>query len=198
SAAMTLRPKILTRACRTILRSTTPITRIHIGGRIRNNLWSGRRLLVRPAASSARAERGLVPGPHHLNGLAIHPGLINVPLHDWQRTYETDILVGTGPAAEQVFNLSSDGLGNKIIGTGFNCSRGVTPWGTVLSAEENFQGSVARFPSGPNVGEINLTSSFYIGVQEQVKPDGTQLDYIADTTGAEFGQVGEKYGWLVE
>ena len=30
------------------------------------------------------------------------------------------------------------------------------------------------------------------------EPDGTQLSYIADTTGAEFGQVGEKYGWLVE
>jgi hypothetical protein len=27
---------------------------------------------------------------------------------------------------------------------------------------------------------------------------GTQLDCIADTTGAEFGLVGEKYGWLVE
>jgi secreted PhoX family phosphatase len=31
-----------------------------------------------------------------------------------------------------------------------------------------------------------------------VKPDGTQLSYIVETTGAEFGQVGEKYGWLVD
>ncbi len=111
---------------------------------------------------------------------------------------DDDYLVGTGPAASQVFDLSSDGLGNKIIGTGFNCSGGTTPWGTVLSAEENFQGSVARFTSGPNLDQINLASSFYIGVQEEVAPDGTQLGYIADTTGAEFGQVGEKYGWLVE
>lgn len=85
-------------------------------------------------------------------------------------------LIGTGLAATQVFNLSSDGLGNKIIGTGFNCSGGTSPWGTILSAEENFQAYVT----------------------ETVNPNGTQTDYTEDTTGAIFGQVGEKYGWMVE
>lgn len=93
-----------------------------------------------------------------------------------------NFLVGTGPAATQVFNISSDGLGNRIIGTGFNCSGGTTPWGTVLSAEENFQGSAA----------------FFVGVTEGVNPNGTQTGYAAGTTGAEFGLVGEKYGWMVE
>jgi secreted PhoX family phosphatase len=109
---------------------------------------------------------------------------------------DEDYLVGTGPAANNVFNrVNSDGLGKKIIGTGFNCSGGVTPWGTVFSAEENFQGSVV-LTTGTD--QINLASSFYVGVQEQVKPDGTQLDYIPGTVGAEFGLVGEKYGWMVE
>ena len=142
---------------------------------------------------------------HLLSGLGVNKnrsdGYQNV--FGWgptaHETGDDNYLVGTGPAATQVFNLSSDGLGNKIIGTGFNCSGGVTPWGTVFSAEENFQGSTARFPAGdPNAGKVNLAASFYIGVQEEVKPDGTQLGYVADTTGAEFGQVGEKYGWLVE
>src|SRR5215468_2159006 len=70
-------------ACPTIWRSTIPITRIPIGGPIRANPWSGRRLLVRPAASSVKDEHGLVPVPNRLNGLAIHPGLINDPLHHW-------------------------------------------------------------------------------------------------------------------
>jgi len=91
-------------------------------------------------------------------------------------------LIGTGPAATDVFPNSSDGLGNRIIGTAFNCSGATTPWGTVLSAEENFQGS----------------SLFFVGVTEDVLPDGTQTAYIPGTTGAEFGLVGEKYGWLVE
>ncbi|MUL37127.1 PhoX family protein [Gloeocapsopsis dulcis] len=95
---------------------------------------------------------------------------------------DNNYIIGTGPAAKEVFNLSSDGLGNKIIGTGFNCSGGTTPWNTILSAEENFQAS----------------SAFFNGVTEAVKPDGTQLEYIEGTVGAEFGLVGEKYGWMVE
>ncbi|MBE8971279.1 PhoX family phosphatase [Nostocales cyanobacterium LEGE 12452] len=89
---------------------------------------------------------------------------------------DKNYLIGTGPAASQVFNLSSDELGNKIIGTAFNCSGGKTPWGTILSAEENFQNSVT----------------------EGVKANGTQTDYTEKTVGKTFGLVGEKYGWIVE
>jgi len=95
---------------------------------------------------------------------------------------DDNYLIGTGPAASEVFPLSSDGLGNKIIGTGFNCSGGTTPWGTILSAEENFQGSTA----------------FFVGVTEPVNNNGTQTGYVSGTTGAAFGLVGEKYGWMVE
>jgi uncharacterized protein len=109
-------------------------------------------------------------------------------------------LIGTGPAATEVMAHSSDGLGNKIIGTGFGCSGALTPWGTVLSCEENFQGGAG---------------AFFVGVQENVLPDGTQTGYVVGTpatftdpvsgqtfhnytTGTFFGLVGEKYGWVVE
>lgn len=95
---------------------------------------------------------------------------------------DNNYLEGTGPGATEVFSLSSDGLGNRIIGTAYNCSGGTTPWGTILTAEENFQGS----------------ETFFVGVQEQVLPNGTQTGYVEGTTGAEFGLVGEKYGWMVE
>jgi uncharacterized protein len=99
------------------------------------------------------------------------------------RQGDNNYLVGTGPAATQVFaQVNSDGLGNRIIGTAYNCSGGTTPWGTILSAEENFQGSEA----------------FFVGVQENVKPNGGQTSYARGTTGEEFGLVGEKYGWMVE
>ena len=51
----------------------------------------------------------------------------------------SDMLV-TGPAAKNVLlQTSSDPVGEKISGTINNCSGGKTPWGTVLTAEENFQ-----------------------------------------------------------
>ncbi|NEP91192.1 MAG: DUF839 domain-containing protein [Okeania sp. SIO2C2] len=92
------------------------------------------------------------------------------------QTGDQNFLVGTGPAATDVFPLSSDGLGNRIIGTAFNCSGGTTPWGTILTAEENFQGSVT----------------------EAVLPNGTQTGYDDEGIGFAFGLVGEKYGWMVE
>jgi uncharacterized protein len=95
---------------------------------------------------------------------------------------DQNYLIGTGPAAAEVFTKSTDGLANRIIGTGYNCSGGTMPWGTILTAEENFQGS----------------SLFFVGVTEGVKPDGTQTGYTDGTTGKEFGLVGEKYGWMVE
>jgi uncharacterized protein len=96
---------------------------------------------------------------------------------------DQNYLIATGLAATQVFEqINTDGLGNKIIGTGFNCSGGTSPWGTILSAEENFQGS----------------AEFFVGVTEAVKPNGTQTGYAAGTTGEKFGLVGEKYGWMVE
>ncbi len=96
---------------------------------------------------------------------------------------DSNYLIGTGPAATDVFaRLSADGLGNRIIGTAFSCAGTVTPWGTVLVGEENSEGSARR----------------HMGVQGQTRRDGTQTGYILRTAGFSFGLVGEKYGWIVE
>ncbi|MGQ9864984.1 MAG: PhoX family protein [Pseudanabaenaceae cyanobacterium] len=126
---------------------------------------------------------------HLLSGLAINAERTDAyrTVTSWgERSHQrgdNNFLIGTGPAARDVFEgVNADGLGNRIIGTGFNCSGGVSPWGTVFSCEENFQASTASFN----------------GVQEDTQPNGTQTGYIPQTTGAEFGLVGEKYGWVVE
>lgn len=126
---------------------------------------------------------------HGLSGLALNTsrGLPtawgNMPHQKGDMGY----LEGTGPGATDVFaGVNADGLGNRIIGTFANCSGGHTPWGTVLSAEENFQ----------IFGNV--------GVQESVLPNGSQTGFpvgtpaAAPTTASVFGLYGEKYGWLVE
>jgi uncharacterized protein len=100
------------------------------------------------------------------------------------------LLNSTGPAVA-IFKKTAgqgyiDKLGDKIVGTFQNCAGGTTPWGSVLSAEENIQ----------------------VQVPEPVFADGTSFDPIErpfnitdeELTGLGnvFGLAGNKYGWIVE
>jgi hypothetical protein len=171
-----------------VIGSSFPTTRGRdLLGEFMYNMGGSILRIVKNRAGRYRVEQGrpINRRIHGLSGLGINSQRTDgyQTVISWNgRQGDNNFLIGTGAASTEVFPLSSDRLGNRIIGTGFNCSGGVTPWGTVFSAEENFQGS----------------SAFFVGVQEGVKPDGTQTGYITGTTGAEFGLVGEKYGWMVE
>jgi len=96
----------------------------------------------------------------------------------------------SGPAAA-VFRQGEplgyrDGLGERIIGTFANCAGGSTPWGTVLSAEENFQSQVSEAVHADGSASSPAARPFHW--------DGTRLDGL----GNPFGLAGNKYGWMVE
>jgi uncharacterized protein len=123
----------------------------------------------------------------------------------WERTYsEADrritgisglknpqrYLRCTGPA-QQVFRKSKgqgylDGLGDRIIGTFGNCAGGTTPWGTVLSGEENFQNQVAEAVYSDGTPFSPSNKRFFVD-QEELFGQGNVL-----------GLAGHKYGWIVE
>ncbi|MCB4394164.1 DUF839 domain-containing protein [Synechococcus sp. HB1133] len=99
-------------------------------------------------------------------------------------------LRSTGPAT-RVFEAASrqgydDGLGSAVIGTFANCGGGTTPWGTVLSAEENFQSQVPEpvFADGSSVAPS----------QRPFLCRERKLQGLGNV----YGLAGNKYGWMVE
>lgn len=99
-------------------------------------------------------------------------------------------LSATGPAVA-VFEKKQkrgyeDNLGVRIIGTLANCAGGTTPWGTVLSAEENFQAQIPEPVLADGSSADPARNSFYIDNR-----------FIAGQ-GNVFGLAGNKYGWMVE
>ena len=96
----------------------------------------------------------------------------------------------SGPAAA-VFRARErlgydDGLGDRVIGTFSNCAGGVTPWGTVLSAEENFQDQVAEAVFADGSASPPAQQPFQFG-EQRVRGLGNP-----------FALAGNKYGWMVE
>jgi len=66
-------------------------------------------------------------------------GIEVVPSHYNRRiTLDTTFEVRGPAAGSDYLKTSADPTGTRVRGTQNNCSGGVTPWGTVLSGEENF------------------------------------------------------------
>lgn len=107
-------------------------------------------------------------------------------------TPDTEVHLSGPAAGHERLKTEQDPSGRKVMGTLNNCSGGMTPWGTVLSGEENFHEYFA--------GELQTTDESAnharYGVSGQVDYALHQMDrrFHLDQTPHEPN----RFGWVVE
>ncbi|MDF2093188.1 PhoX family phosphatase [Knoellia sp. 3-2P3] len=109
-----------------------------------------------------------------------------------RRVTATTAFAVDGPAAgHPLLQTSADPSGRRVLGTIGNCAGGTTPWGTVLSGEENFQGyfKASSIPADQDAAyrRYGITGS------------GRGWERVDDRfdTGAEPNEV-NRFGYVVE
>ncbi|TAP45222.1 PhoX family phosphatase [Arthrobacter sp. S39] len=98
----------------------------------------------------------------------------------------------TGPVAGSALVKSvADPTGRAIRGTLGNCAGGTTPWGTILSGEENFNGYFVSPGTSASDKRYGLTSNATARKWELDDPR-------FDTRNAGYENEANRFGWIVE
>lgn len=97
-----------------------------------------------------------------------------------------------GPAAgSELLQTAADEEGRWVKGTLGNCAGGTTPWGTILSGEENFTGYFVADPNRPDADRYGLTD-------EPSAYGFETIDPRFDATRADYANEPNRFGWIVE
>ncbi|MBA2469859.1 MAG: PhoX family phosphatase [Chloroflexia bacterium] len=103
----------------------------------------------------------------------------------------------TGPAAGiDLLKTSEDATGTMVLGTLNNCAGGYTPWGTVLTGEENFQQYFANLALLPVDDPIRVAHERY-GLNEGTS-DRLWEDYYPRFDVSQEPNEPFRFGWIVE
>ncbi|WP_121253304.1 PhoX family protein [Nocardioides ferulae] len=131
-------------------------------------------------------KRGKVPG----SWLTVNPSRTR---HNRRITANTAFKL-TGPAAGDArLKTSADPSGTKVLGTLNNCAGGTTPWGTVLSGEENFN---QYFEKSGDIDPAYAESYARYGISGSGGRGWHHVDPRFDLT--EEPHEPFRFGWVVE
>ncbi len=109
-------------------------------------------------------------------------------------TANTPFTVAGPLAGAPILRTAADPAGRTILGTLGNCAGGTTPWGTVLSGEENFNGyfrTAAPSTASPELGRYGLADKPSTYGWESIDPR-----FDARVAGNELEP--NRFGWIVE
>ncbi|MBL4906194.1 MAG: PhoX family phosphatase [Sneathiella sp.] len=111
-----------------------------------------------------------------------------------RRITATTEMMLSGPAAgSNLVKTSADPNGTKVFGTFNNCAGGITPWGTYLMAEENFNGYFWNKEAAQSHQNADMLKRY--GIPGQWYNWGAHYDRF--DIAKEPNEV-HRFGWIVE
>ena len=100
-----------------------------------------------------------------------------------------------GPAAGSAScRTSADPTGKRVLGTFGNCAGGMTPWGTILSGEENFNGYFAGGAATPTRSKPASTATACPARRPSASGSGSTSASTWRRSPTRFN----RFGWVVE
>lgn len=106
-------------------------------------------------------------------------------------TVDTTFAVDGPAAGSDLLKTKADPTGRTVLGTLNNCAGGTTPWGTVLSGEENFNQYFRVTGTAPEEKRYGLSAT-------QDSRNWRSLDPRWDATTDDYRNEPNRFGWIVE
>ncbi|HEY1117329.1 MAG TPA: PhoX family phosphatase, partial [Acidimicrobiales bacterium] len=106
-------------------------------------------------------------------------------------TLDTPFVLDGPAAGSDLLKTAEDPTGTKVRGTMNNCSGGTTPWGTVLSGEENFNQYFKATGTSPREARYGLSAT-------QDARNWRAVDPRWDATQSAYANEPNRFGWVVE
>jgi secreted PhoX family phosphatase len=106
-------------------------------------------------------------------------------------TLDTPFAVDGPAAGSDLLKTAADPTGRTVRGTMNNCAGGTTPWGTVLSGEENFNQYFRATGTDPKEKRYGLSAT-------QDSRNWRSLDPRWDATTDDYRNEPNRFGWIIE
>ena len=104
-------------------------------------------------------------------------------------TLDTPFTVDGPAAGSDLLKTAADPTGRRVLGTANNCAGGTTPWGTVLSGEENFNQYFRATGTSAEEKRYGLSAS---GDSRNWRSLDSRWDAVANPNEP------NRFGWIVE
>ncbi|WP_394553178.1 PhoX family protein [Agromyces sp. MMS24-JH15] len=167
---------------------------------VANQEYTNENIMFPPAADQAEADeqRRVAMAAHGMALVQLYRTgrrkpwkyVVGAPLNR-RITASTEFAVDGPAAGSDLLKTAADPTGRKVLGTLGNCAGGTTPWGTVLSGEENFNGYFRTAGTSDADRRYGLVDKATARGWEGVDPR-----FDARTPG--FENEPNRFGWIVE